>query len=126
VNQPTRAFTVIFDGDCRVCTRLVGVLRRWDRDHALEIIASQDPDVRARFPWISSDDLARSMQVVSSDGATRQGAAGIEQLLGVLPRGNVVSWMFRLPFARPLADRLYRWFARNRYRLGCGVHCPTE
>jgi len=24
---------------------------------------------------------------------------------------------------RPLAERFYRWFARNRYRLGCGEHC---
>ena len=25
--------------------------------------------------------------------------------------------------ARPLAERFYRWFARNRYKFGCGEHC---
>ena len=24
---------------------------------------------------------------------------------------------------RTVADRFYKWFARNRYRLGCGEHC---
>ena len=28
-------------------------------------------------------------------------------------------------FMRPLVDRFYRWFARNRYKLGCGVHCAV-
>jgi predicted DCC family thiol-disulfide oxidoreductase YuxK len=27
---------------------------------------------------------------------------------------------------RALADRFYRWFARNRYRLGCGSHCQSR
>jgi predicted DCC family thiol-disulfide oxidoreductase YuxK len=40
-----------------------------------------------------------------------------------MPKGKLVSWVFKLPYARPLAERFYRWFARNRYRLGCGEHC---
>ena len=27
---------------------------------------------------------------------------------------------------RVIADRFYRWFARNRYRLGCGAHCQSR
>jgi predicted DCC family thiol-disulfide oxidoreductase YuxK len=27
---------------------------------------------------------------------------------------------------RPLAEKFYRWFARNRYRLGCGEHCQLR
>jgi predicted DCC family thiol-disulfide oxidoreductase YuxK len=27
---------------------------------------------------------------------------------------------------RPLVDKFYRWFARNRYRLGCGDHCSVR
>ena len=36
---------------------------------------------------------------------------------------SISSWIFSIPFVRPLAERFYRWFARNRYRLGCGEHC---
>jgi predicted DCC family thiol-disulfide oxidoreductase YuxK len=46
----------------------------------------------------------------------------VEQLLDVLPKGRFVSWIFSLPFARPVAEKLYRAFARNRYRLACKLH----
>jgi predicted DCC family thiol-disulfide oxidoreductase YuxK len=67
------------------------------------------------------------MQVIrASDGKTWQGAAALEELLKVLPRGRSISWLFRIPFARPVAEKFYRLFARNRYRIGCGEHCSVH
>ena len=63
--------------------------------------------------------------MVSLDGETWSGAAAIEHLLDVLPRGRLVSWLFKIPFVRGIADKVYRWFARNRYHLGCGKHCTA-
>jgi predicted DCC family thiol-disulfide oxidoreductase YuxK len=121
-----RAYTVVFDGDCKVCTRLARVLRKWDRAGMLEVVTSQQPGVTARFPWIPARAYADALQMVAADGTTWQGAAAIEKLLDVLPRGRLISWIFRVPFVRTLADRFYRWFARNRYRLGCGAHCQSR
>lgn len=119
-------YTVVYDGNCRVCTRLVGVLRRWDRRHELEIVPSEAPGVMARFPWIPRHAYTEALQLVGRGGETWQGSAAIEQLLHVLPRGKLISWLFRIPFMRGIADRFYRWFARNRYRLGCGEHCQSR
>jgi predicted DCC family thiol-disulfide oxidoreductase YuxK len=66
------------------------------------------------------------VQLVGPGGTTWQGAAAIERLLDVLPRGGLLGWVFSVPFVRALADRFYRWFARNRYRLGCGEHCALK
>jgi predicted DCC family thiol-disulfide oxidoreductase YuxK len=121
-----RAYTVVFDGDCKVCTRLSKMLRAWDRTHQLEVVTSQQRGVMARFPWIPARAYADALQMVAADGTTWQGAEAIEQLLNVLPRGRLISWVFRIPFVRTLADRFYRWFARNRYRLGCGTHCQSR
>jgi predicted DCC family thiol-disulfide oxidoreductase YuxK len=121
-----RPYTVVFDGDCKVCTRLSRVLRDWDRRRELEVVSSQQPGVMARFPWIPPRAYADALQLVAADGTTWQGAAAIEQLLDVLPRGRLISWVFSIPFVRTLADRFYRWFARNRYRLGCGAHCQSR
>ena len=44
----------------------------------------------------------------------------------MLPKGWLMSWLFKIPFVRPLADDFYRWFARNRYKLGCGDHCQVR
>jgi predicted DCC family thiol-disulfide oxidoreductase YuxK len=119
-----RPFTVVYDGHCKVCGRLVGVLRTWDaRARMLEIVPSQIPGLDVRFPWIPAAAYVEALQMVGPGGKTWSGAAAIEQLLGVLPRGRWIAWVFAIPFARTLADRFYRWFARNRYRLGCGEHC---
>lgn len=121
-----RAYTVVFDGDCRVCTRLSGVLRSWDRHAQLEVVSSQQPGVMARFPWIPAHAYVEALQLVAADGTTWQGASAIERLLDVLPKGRLLSWVFSIPFARAAADRFYKWFARNRYKLGCGSHCQSR
>jgi predicted DCC family thiol-disulfide oxidoreductase YuxK len=118
-----RAYTVVFDGDCRVCTKFTNVLRSWDHDASLEIVAVQQPGVAARFPWIPDRAYAEALQLIAADGTTWQGSAALEQLLDVLPRGRWIAWIFRIPYARTVADRFYRWFARNRYHMGCGTHC---
>lgn len=118
-----RPYTVVYDGDCKVCTRIVGVLRGWDREQRLEIIPSQTPGVQARFPWIPARAYAESVQLVGPHGETWQGARAVEAILDLLPKGGLITWIFSIPFVRPLAERYYRWFARNRYRLGCGAHC---
>ena len=124
---PSRAYTVVYDGNCGVCSRIVAGLEKWDRRGELEILPSQTPGLAARFPWISERAFVDAMQVVRvRDGKTWAGAAAVEQLLDILPRGRWLAWIFRIPFARGLADRFYRWFARNRYQLGCGEHCRAH
>jgi predicted DCC family thiol-disulfide oxidoreductase YuxK len=121
-----RPYTCVYDGMCKVCTRLANALRKWDRHHAIEVVSSQAPGVVARFPWIPAHAYAEALQLIGPSGRTWQGAAAIEQLLNILPKGKLVGWLFAIPFVRVLADRFYRWFARNRYRLGCGEHCQSR
>ena len=119
-----RPYTVVYDGNCKVCGRIVRLLTEWDqRSQLLELVTSQSPGVQARFPWIPARAYTESVQLIGPGGQTWQGARAVEQILDVLPKGRLVSWVFKLPFARPIAERFYRWFARNRYRLGCGEHC---
>lgn len=127
LGAPGRAYTVIYDGNCNVCKKLVAVLGKWDRRSELEVIASQSPGVHARFPWIPDRAFTESVQVVrTSDGMTWQGAAAIERLIDALPRGRWLTWVFSIPFVRVVAEKFYRWFARNRYHMGCGEHCQVR
>jgi predicted DCC family thiol-disulfide oxidoreductase YuxK len=105
---------------------MVKALRTFDRTSQLEIVPSQAPGVMARFPWIPAKAYADALQLIGPEGRTWQGAAAIEQLLEILPRGRLISWVFTIPFGRMIADRFYRWFARNRYQFGCGEHCRTR
>jgi predicted DCC family thiol-disulfide oxidoreductase YuxK len=123
VGSPGREYTIVYDGACRVCQGLVRRIEKWDRRGVFWIVPSQAPGVHARFPWIPMRSFAQSVQVIRRDGKTWQGAAAIEQTIDQLPKGKLITWVFSIPFVRPLAERFYRWFARNRYRLGCGEHC---
>ena len=118
-----RPYVVVYDGHCKVCGRIVTTLLRWDRNKQLEIVPSQAPGVQARFPWIPARAYRESVQLVGPSGRTWQGAAAVEHIIDLMPKGKLITWIFSIPFARPLAERFYRWFARNRYRLGCGEHC---
>ncbi|HUP89462.1 MAG TPA: DUF393 domain-containing protein [Longimicrobiales bacterium] len=120
-----RTFTVVYDGTCNVCGKLANVLRHWDKGE-LEVVSSQTPGVQARFPWIPARAYVESLQLVGPGGKTWQGAAAIEELLTILPRGRLIGWVFHIPYMRKVADRFYRWFARNRYHLGCGEHCQLK
>ena len=127
IGAPGRPYTVIYDGHCKVCGRMVKLLTKWDRNNELEIIPSQAAGVHARFPWIPERSYVESVQVVRTrDGKTWQAAAALEELLNVLPKGKLISWLFKIPLVRPLVDRFYRWFARNRYKFGCGDHCALR
>jgi predicted DCC family thiol-disulfide oxidoreductase YuxK len=121
------SYTVVYDGDCKVCQRSVAALAKWDRLGTLEIIPSQAPGVAEKFPWIAPSAFEESVQVIRvADNKTWQGGAAVEELMSALPRGTFFSWIFSIPFARPIAERLYRWFAGNRHRFGCKDHCGVR
>jgi predicted DCC family thiol-disulfide oxidoreductase YuxK len=117
--------TVVFDGTCRVCTRLAAALQRWGRGQ-IEVIASQSPGVPERFPWIPPAAYAEALQLIGPGGETWQGSAAVEQLIRILPRGRLIVWAYQVPLVRTVADRFYRWFARNRYHFGCTDHCAPR
>lgn len=121
-----RPYTVVWDGSCKVCGRLVALLGKWDRRNAIETIPYQNAGVLARFPWIPAEEYTQAVQLIGPGGQTWQGAAAIDRLLDVLPYGGWLGWVFNLPLVGRQLDRFYRWFARNRYRFGCGEHCQIK
>jgi predicted DCC family thiol-disulfide oxidoreductase YuxK len=121
-----RPYACVYDGMCKVCTRLASSLRKWDRNEQIEVVASQTSGVMARFPWIPARAYAEALQLIGPRGRTWQGAAAIEQILNILPKGRIAALLFKVPLVRIIADRVYKWFARNRYRLGCGEHCQSR
>ena len=125
--SPGRPYTVIYDGFCNVCKKLVAMLTKWDGHGELEIIPSQTPGLGARFPWIPERAYLESVQLIDHrTGNTWQGAAALEHIIDALPKGRLITWIFSIPLVRPLAEKFYRWFAKNRYHLGCGEHCQLR
>lgn len=124
----TGTITVIYDGECGFCRRSMEVLRKLDQEGVLELVESQTPGVQERFPWIGPEAYARAIQLVEPGGHTTEGAAAVERLCSIIPAGRRIGWLYRVPFARPMADRVYAWISRNRttVTLDCGEHCSKD
>lgn len=117
-------WTVVYDGECRVCIRSVNLLRDHDRYGRFELVAYQSQGVMDRFPDITPAAFEASVQLIGPDGRRWEGADAVAKIFSLTPRTRILAWLFRIPLVRPIARRAYRLFARHRARFGCSDHCP--
>ena len=115
-NPPPRD-TVLYDGACRFCRGQIAVLRTLDVLRRLEFTSLHDPSVARDFPEISRDELLAEMIIVDRRGRTRRGADAVRYL----SRRLVALWPLAVPLhvpgTMPLWNGIYRFVARNRYRI---------
>lgn len=112
------SYTLVYDGDCGFCQRQVDLIRRWDRGDLIEAVPFQTADLERL--GLSRGAVEEAMHLVSPIGRTWRGAAAARELLALLPGGRPLTWLFSLPGAMHVAERIYRWIARRRHRFGCG------
>ena len=114
---------VIFDGNCRLCTRQIAKLPWWDCQHRLSYLSLHDPRVQERFPAWPHERLITEMAVVDRAGKTYWGPAAVRYLARRLRRLWWVTPVLFFPGSMWLWRPLYRWIARNRYRLSGATDC---
>lgn len=114
---PQGLYTVVYDGECGICRRSVALLRDWDTRGRLELLPFQAEGVMDRYADIDEIEFRKAVQVIAPDGRHWSGADAVEKALARTPKGRCIAWIFRLPFARPIARRVYRWVARNRSKV---------
>lgn len=127
--SPDWVYTVIYDGHCEACGRLVSSWIRCDRNGWLDVLPSQTPGVRQRFHQIPPSAFDESLQVVGRDGRVWQGAQAFARVLAVLPAARVPAVLHRIGKLGRLAETAYRLCAVNRPRRSCSEHCgmrPTR
>jgi predicted DCC family thiol-disulfide oxidoreductase YuxK len=109
--------TVLYDGECPLCTREVAMLRRRDptgRAARFADIAAPGFDP-ARYGR-SHEELMARIHGVLPDGTVVEGVEVFRRVYAAVGLGWLVAptgW----PLLRPLFDAAYRGFARNRLRL---------
>jgi predicted DCC family thiol-disulfide oxidoreductase YuxK len=107
--------TLIYDGDCGICTRLAAFAGRRLRPRA-DVRASQELDLAAY--GVTEAECAEALQFVSRTGAVYAAQDAVAHLLLVSGRiWRPAGHLLRAPGVNALAGVVYRWVARNRYRL---------
>jgi len=105
---------VWFDGACPLCRREMEVLKRLDRDGAINFIdVSGDGDPSC--PIDQSQLLARFH--VQEDGRVLSGAAAFAAMWRAIPRLRTLGLMARNPLVLKVLERLYIVFLRIRPTL---------
>ena len=114
---------VIYDGECKFCTASIVTLRRLDGQGRLRFLSLHDPSVRIDFPDLTHDMLMSQMWVVTMEGKRYPGADAMRYLSRRLPILFPLAPLLHIPFSMPLWRWLYRFIARNRYRIAGSSAC---
>ncbi len=126
---PTARFELFFDGDCPLCAREVGLLRRLDGGRGrLALVDIAAPDFDASTCERSHAELMARIHGRLPDGTWVEGVEVFRRAYGAVGLGWLLA-PTRWPLIGPLADAAYRVFARNRLRWtgrdGCEAgQCP--
>lgn len=106
---------VFFDGECVMCNGFVDILLKVDPLGTILIAPLQGQTARQYLPPLPADREAWSIYYRDDTDLYDQSDAFIQvckRLGGVWSFFTVIHWM-----PRPIRDRIYRFIARNRYRL---------
>jgi predicted DCC family thiol-disulfide oxidoreductase YuxK len=125
-----RDIEVFYDGQCPLCVREMGLLRRLDRRGRIgfvDIAAAGFDATAVGVPWEALMDRIHGRL---PDGTLVEGVEVFRRLYALVGFTPLVA-LTRLPGLAQLLDLTYRLFARNRLRLtgrcrddGCS-HAPA-
>ena len=116
-----------YDGQCPLCAREIRFMQRLNKK---QLVAFQDlttPDFDPSSLGLTREEMHRYIHAKRADGALLTGMSVFREAYGLLGLGWLLAptaW----PLLRPVFDRLYLWFARNRVSIGkiFGRNCDTS
>lgn len=109
--------TILYDGACPICRREIGKLRELDRRDRMATIDIAAPGFDPAAHGLIRADVQRRMHGILPSGEVVRGMEAIRRAYRAAGRGWIVAFT-GWPGLRPVFDRLYNLFARNRMRLG--------
>ena len=104
--------TLIYDGECGICTRWV---RYWERLTRGRVDYRPYQDAAEDYPSIPRDDFRHAIQFIEADGRQYAGAAATYRVLRYAPGRGGWWWCYsHVSGFAPAAEWAYNFFARRR------------
>lgn len=126
MNAPMQTDLLLYDGDCRLCGASARTLRSWSKG-TLKLRSFREGDVESEYQ-VSIQECEAAIHLVRADGRIE---AGVRALLGAVRHrwfAPLMAWV-RLPGIRWVADVVYGWVSRWRFRIagkscegGCSIY----
>lgn len=111
-----RRVTVVYDGQCHLCSGHARMVLWWDKADAIRLVALQSEEGRSLYEGFGLDPDDPETMVVIENGCLIRDSDAVLAVWETL--GAPWSWSRPLRLVpRAFRDPLYRFVARNRYRL---------
>lgn len=112
----TPRLVLFYDGKCPFCKAEMQRLQKWDRAERLGFEDIAHADFNPDFLGVDMQALRTELHSQCADGRVLVGVDSILCAYTLVNKGWLV-WPLRVALLRPVWTRLYRAFARNRYRI---------
>ncbi len=119
-----RRGVLIYDGQCNFCRGSVELLRKFDWTGRLAFLSLHDQRVGERWPQLTFEQLMDQVWFVTPGGQAYGGADALRYLSLRMPALWILAPLLNIPGSMPMWRWLYRWVARNRYRIA-GRQCEN-
>jgi predicted DCC family thiol-disulfide oxidoreductase YuxK len=113
--------SLLYDGDCPLCSREIEMLRRRDKRGAIAMIDISAPGFDASDYGLDHQTVMARIHGVLPDGTVIEGMEVFRRAYAAVGLGWLLA-PSRWPVVGRLFDAAYNWFARNRLRLTGRVH----
>lgn len=113
----TQQPVLIYDGDCGFCTRTANAVKRLDTHHRFDALPWQTRGLLAKVN-LTEQQVSEAAWYIDADGRKHRGAGAVNAALNALGGiYRIASWVYRVPGLKQIEDVVYKWVARNRYRM---------
>jgi Uncharacterized protein conserved in bacteria len=111
------SYTVIYDGECNLCSNLVQVLETLDRGHRFRYVPMQDQETLGQWQITPADCEQGMILICDGDPQQRwQGSEAAEEIARQLPAGAPFIQAYRsIPGLKHLGDQGYEQIRDHRY-----------
>jgi predicted DCC family thiol-disulfide oxidoreductase YuxK len=119
--------TLLYDGACPFCTRSARAVQRALGEKRVALHDFQQPGGMDAYPDLAPQALKSKMHVVMPEGPIFAGAEAFARIFARLPGVGWLAWLYYVPGLRQIADGVYAFIAKHRYRLfGRAASCGGE
>lgn len=109
---------VLYDGECPLCRKSVGILKKLDWFHRLAYVDARDlgNDV-VKAASVEPQKLLDEMHLVTPSKSIYHGFGAFRWMAWRLPLFWILAPFLYLPGMAWLGQKTYLWVARNRFKL---------
>jgi predicted DCC family thiol-disulfide oxidoreductase YuxK len=107
---------IFYDGKCPLCANEMRHLARLDKNQVLEFFDIHNPKLLMQHPDINFTDANNILHGKLATGETLKGLDVTYKAWSLVGKGYFIAPL-RWFWLKPIADKVYLWFAKNRFTV---------